>query len=126
MNYGEIIVGLVAAVALILTLWQMYAKKDVAETITVKEIVQTTEAMLEDFSRVSEVAKDAVQAAEQLWATGQIPEVSPGVKHPKFYYALGILKTAYPKVTEAILENAIESAVFVMNKLYGGLKRKES
>lgn len=61
-------------------------------------------------------ANKAVEAAQQLWDSGQIPETPDGKKDPRFYVALSYLQSVYPTADEAALEMAIESAVFWLKR----------
>lgn len=62
----------------------------------------------EQMVRAANVALDLVQAAEQLWLTGELP------KDDRLRYVLDELEAIFPDLDERQLRATVESAVFWM------------
>jgi hypothetical protein len=73
---------------------------------------KSTEGLEDEVYKRQRIAREAVEAVQQLWESGQIPKAPDGSKHHLFIEAARFIDAYYPDLTEAQLQMTIESAVF--------------
>lgn len=83
------------------------------------------ETLSEGFYQKSRVAREAVEAVQQLWESGQIPEADNGNKVVLFNKAADFIRIYFPDLTDAQMEMTIESAVFWLKQASKGLTEAE-
>lgn len=73
---------------------------------------KSTDGFEDEIYKRQRIAREAVEAVQQLWESGQIPKAPDGSKHHLFIEAASFIREYYPTLSEAQLQMTIESAVF--------------
>lgn len=114
MSTELILILIIVIASLAMSAWSVYIS---GKKVTVANVVEASKETFSNIDDIIKVAREGVQAAEQLWATGQVPETETGDKHPKFYYVADLVRTQFPDISDDAVEAAVESAVFWLQRI---------
>lgn len=112
MDIQNTILGLVALAGFAMAGAVIYSARKPA---TVSGVLEATGAALTDIEKAAGAAKEYVLAAEQLWATGNLPADS------KLDWVLQRLGSAFPEISAQTKRDSVEAAVAWMKTLEGRL-----
>ena len=101
------LIGVVLAIGL--AVYNLYSN---GKRPTLGTVVTEVGSALGQVDALTKAAREAVQAAEQLWNTGQIPHTPEGGKDPRFLKAFDVIQKQFPDLDDAVLESSLEGAVF--------------
>lgn len=107
----------VSVLALIIAAFATYKAHKAGVPINGQFLASTLQASEVTAAHYAEIAKAGVMAAEQLKATGKLPD-----NNAAFQYALNFAKKMLPDLDAATLTTFIEAAVPLANQLYGTIE----
>lgn len=115
-----VIATIVSIVAIVIALYSVYRAHEAGEPLTPALFTETLEASTKTAQEIEAIVKAGVLAAEQLKATGKLPN-----NNAAFEFAYNFVQKLVPGLTKETMTTFIESAVPVANALTEQIKASQ-